>query len=109
MKLIFLIVGAALGFGTGVWWGVHHPTQAAQLSTEEERRFVELQIKTTEAIKHKLDQVANRQSGSSSTPGSGFLGSSPRPSAPDPEINSLRDQQDQQLQQLRQRLQQLQK
>jgi len=107
MKLLFLIVGVAIGFGTGVWWGVHHPAQAAQLSAQEERKFIELQIKTTEAIKQKLDRIASSQQSQSSTPGSGFVSSGGRPSGPDPEIASLRDQQDQQLQQLRQRLDQL--
>ena len=51
LKLLILIVGLAVGFGGGVYWGVHHPEQASQISQEEERRFLELQIKTTEAVK----------------------------------------------------------
>ena len=36
MKLIALIIGLAAGFGVGVYWGVHHPSQAASLSAAEE-------------------------------------------------------------------------
>ena len=110
MKMIFLIVGLALGFGGGVYWGVHHPAQASQLSAEEERQFIQLQIKTTQAIKQKLDQLASRQaSGSAGTStGSGFISSGSAPRV-DPEIDNVRNQQDQQLQQLQQRLAQLSK
>lgn len=108
MKLIFLLFGLAVGFGGGVWWGVHHPTQAAQISDQEERKFLEYQVKITETIKQKLDQLASRQQQQPAKgPGSGFVSSGPAPSGPDPEIASLRIQQDQQLDQLKQRLQQL--
>jgi len=111
MKLIALIIGLAAGFGVGVYWGVHHPSQAASLSAAEEAKFIEVQIKTSEAVKQKLDQLASKQQ---ATPGnkfagSGFVSSGSTTSMPDPEINSLRDQQDLMLQQLHQRLDQLKK
>jgi hypothetical protein len=111
MKLIALIIGLAAGFGVGVYWGVHHPSQAASLSAAEESKFIEVQIKTSEVIKQKLDQLASKQQ---ATPGnkfagSGFVSSGSTASTPDPEINSLRDDQDHLLQQLHQRLDQLKK
>ena len=107
LKLLFLIVGLAVGFGGGVYWGVHHPEQASQLSQEEERRFLELQIKTTEAVKNKLDQIASKQSGKSF--GSGFVSGGSSGSAPDPDIAAVREQSDKQLQELHQHLDQLKK
>jgi hypothetical protein len=109
MKLIVLLVGLAVGFGGGVYWGVHHPTEAASLSSAEEAKLVEMQIKTSEAVKRKLDQLSARQPTQSvSVPGSsGFVSSGATNAVPDPEINTLRDQEDQLLQQLHQRLNKL--
>lgn len=109
MKLIALLLGLALGFGVGVYWGVHHPTEAASLSAAEERKFLEMQIKTSEAIKQKMDQLASKQQAPAGNrfTGSGFVSGNSAAPAPDPELNSLRDQQDQMLQQLHQRLGQL--
>src|SRR5947209_6676766 len=111
MKLIVLLFGLAAGFGGGVWWGVHHPDQAANLSAEEERRFIELQIKTSEAVKAKLDGMAAKKA-QASTGGakgfvSGFVSGNPGPAVSDAEIDNLRKDQDAQLQQLHQRLDQL--
>ncbi len=106
MKLIVLILGIAIGFGAGIYYGVHHPTQAQTLSDEEQRRFIQAQIKISEAVKAKLDQMATKSS--TKTPGSGFLGGSSTV-IPPAEISQLRDDQDQQLKQLRQRLDKLNK
>ena len=105
MKLIVLIFGVAVGFGVGVYWGVHHPTQAATLSAQEEQQFLQAQIKLSEAVKAKLDSLASKPVASGKTFGSGFV--SGGSSAPDPEISNLRDDQDRQIQQMKQRLQQL--
>jgi hypothetical protein len=107
MKLLALLIGLALGFGVGVYWGVHHPSQAASLSAAEESKFIEVQIKTSEAIKHKLDELAAKQQPTSggNVGSSGFV--SAGAAAPDPEINSLREDQDRLLQQLHARLDQL--
>jgi hypothetical protein len=108
MKLIVLLVGLAVGFGGGVYWGVHHPTEAASLSSAEEAKLVEMQIKTSEAVKRKLDQLSAQQTHSVSVPGSsGFVSIGATNAVPDPEINTLRDQEDQLLQQLHQRLNKL--
>lgn len=70
-KWIFLLFGLAVGFGTGIYWGVHHPDQAATLSAKEEEEVLE----QTQALKSKLDQLVNKQkSASAAAPGSSFLG-----------------------------------
>src|SRR5688500_116923 len=72
LKLIVLILGLAIGFGGGVWWGQKNPEAAAKLSAEEERRVLEAKIALTEKFRAKLDQLTSK----ASTPGgSGFLGS----------------------------------
>ena len=110
MKLLLILIAAAAGFGGGVYWGVHHPVQAQGLAAEEERRFLELQLKTSETLKAKLDQLASKQHSQTPEGTSGFVGSgfvSGGAAAPDPDIKSLQQQQDLQIQQLQQRLQQL--
>jgi hypothetical protein len=74
-KLIILVLGLAIGFGGGVWWGQKNPQAAANFSSQEEKEFLQAQLAMNQKIKSKLDQL---QSGSSSkTPGSGFLGTNP--------------------------------
>ena len=109
MKLIALLIGLAVGFGGGVYWGVHHPSQAASLSAAEESKIIEMQIKTTEAVKQKLDQLAAKQqpTAANNFGASGFVSQGTGTPAADPEINTLRDQQSQLLDQLHQRLNQL--
>ena len=110
MKLIVLLFGAAIGFGGGVYWGVHHPTQAASLSAEEERRFIQFQIKTTEAVKQKLDQIANKQSAQPGKGfGAGFVSGNSTGAGPDPDVVALRNDQNRELQSLQQQLQKLNK
>ena len=45
-----LLVGLAVGFGGGVYWGVKYPTQAA-VAAEEEQRFIEAQKSLLEKTK----------------------------------------------------------
>ena len=104
MKLLFLIIGLAVGFGSGIYWGVQHPTQATAVSAEEERQFLQAQIKVSQAVKAKLDQMATQHSAPSHSFGSGFVAGN---SGADPEIVQLRDAQDAQLTQMNQRLKQL--
>lgn len=98
MKLIVLIVGLALGFGLGVYWGVHHPTDAAGLAKKEEEWYLKGKVEATQAVKDKLDQVLSRQPAAPATPAAGFLGGSPAPggNATDA-LRQLRDEQQQQL------------
>src|SRR6266542_4672252 len=59
-KLIFLVLGLAIGFGGGVYWSAHNPQKAQQLSAQEERRFLEAQMQITQKIQAKLDQLSSK-------------------------------------------------
>ena len=96
LKLITLVLGLVIGFGVGVWWGQKNPQQAAQLSAEEERRFVQAQLAMNQKIKDKLSQLQNKTS--SSTPGSGFIGSSQAPAADVSDAKAEADKQEADLQ-----------
>lgn len=110
MKLIVLVIGVALGFGVGVYWGVHHPTEAANLSDQEERKFIQFKIETTQAIKQKLDQIANKQTAQPGKGfGAGFVSGNSAATGPDPDVVALRNDQDRELQNLQQQLQKLNK
>ena len=97
LKLITLVLGLVIGFGVGVWWGQKNPQQAAQLSAEEEKRFVQAQLAMNQKIKDKLTQLQSKTS-SGSTPGSGFLGSSQAPAADVSEAKAEADKQEAELQ-----------
>ena len=34
-KLIIFVVGLAIGFGGGVYWGVNHPKEASRIAARE--------------------------------------------------------------------------
>jgi hypothetical protein len=52
MKLIVHFVVFALGAGLGVYWGVHHPDEASQVSDFEGREAVKIKA---EVAKAKID------------------------------------------------------
>ena len=104
-KWIFLIFGLAVGFGGGVYWGVHHPDQAATLSASEEQEVLE----QTQALKAKLDQVLNKQkaagSGFAAVPGSGFLGGGNGAAPVDPDLADADQKAQKQIDLLKSKLQ----
>ncbi len=98
IKMIVLLLGLAVGFGGGVYWGVHHPDDARKLSDAEERKVLEKQKELLAKLKGKLDQLAS--SGAASTAGrSGILGAAQGGKA-DPEIDRLKAESDQQMNEL---------
>jgi hypothetical protein len=100
-KWIFLLFGLGVGFGSGVYWGVHHPDQAATLSAQEEQQVLE----QTQALKNKLDQVINKQKSSSAGPGASFLGGgSNGPGAVDPDLKEADQKAQQQIDMLKAKL-----
>src|SRR5256885_2156345 len=103
-KIIFLLLGLAIGFGGGVFWGQHNPEAAGKLSAEEERRFLETQLAVTQKIQAKLDQLGGK---ASKTTGSGFLPSDQTSAAAD--VNDVKAEAKKQEQELRQHLDALKK
>src|SRR5687767_8508349 len=99
LKLIILILGLAVGFGGGVWWGQKNPEAAAKLSAEEERRVLEAKIALTEKFRAKLDQI---QSKSPAMPGAGFV--SPGQSGAAADVSQLKAETQKEEEELRRQL-----
>jgi hypothetical protein len=108
LKMIFLLAGLAVGFGAGVYWGVHHPVEAKNLAEAEERKAIEYKIAVTQAVKQKLDEIINKKSANPPAGASGFVsgggGGGGGRRTVDPDLVQARNEEDQELQQLRQRL-----
>jgi hypothetical protein len=102
IKIIVLLLGLAVGFGGGVWYGVNHPEQGKKIADEEERRLLEKQKELVARLKTKLDQLAASRSGTApagaKTPGTGFL--SGAPAAKDQEVDKLDAEADKQMAEL---------
>ncbi len=101
MKLIVLLIGLAVGFGGGVYWGNQHPMQAATLSDTEQKEFLQAQLKIAQAVKSKLDSMATKNTSSGGPAGSGFLSGG---SAAPADLSQLQSDQDRQIQQIKDRL-----
>ena len=104
IKMIVLLVGLAVGFGAGVYWGVKNPEQAQKLAAEEERRVLEKQKELLAKMKAKLDQLASSRTGTGAatpTGRSGFVAGaqSAAPKA-DPEVDRLKAESDEQMKEL---------
>ena len=100
IKVIVLLLGMAIGFGVGVYWGVKNPEQAQKLAAEEERQFLEKQKQLIEKMKAKLDQLASSRAGATATGAvgrSGFVGGAPGAAKVDPEVEQLKKESDQQI------------
>src|SRR5436309_2767584 len=98
MKTIIFLLGLAIGCGGGVWWGVHHPEQAADFAKKEEELVLKGKMQATQAITAKLDQALKSQSSGSSTPGSGFLGGGPSTGGSVDTLKQILTQQQQEVQ-----------
>ena len=107
-KLIFLVLGLAIGFGGGVYWAHKNPEQAAKLSAEEEKRFLEAQLRITQTIQAKLDQLQSKTASSSSkSPGAGFVGSAQSAGPTAAEVKDVKAETEKQEQELQKRLAEL--
>jgi hypothetical protein len=93
LKMIFLLVGLAGGFGGGVYWAHHNPDAAAKVSAEEERRIAQAKLDVTRKFREKLDQLASKTSAKPAGGSSGFLGSGQAPSGVSAaDVSSVRDE-----------------
>ena len=98
-KMIFLLVGLAVGFGGGVYWGHKNPEAAAKISAAEEKRFLEAQLAINKKIQAKLDELQSKTSSGAKTSGSGFLSSSQSGASQDvKEVKAEAAKQEQELQ-----------
>jgi hypothetical protein len=104
LKLIVLILGLVIGFGGGVYWGHQNPDAAGKLSAAEEKQFLQAQLAITQKIQAKLDSLGAKTS--SSSPGSGFLGSSQAPAVTS-DVNDLKSETQKQQDALQKRLAEL--
>jgi hypothetical protein len=103
LKLIVLILGLVIGFGGGVYWGHQNPDAAGKLSAAEEKQFLQAQLAITQKIQAKLNSLGAK---TSSTPGSGFLGSSQAPAVTS-DVNDLKSETQKQQDALQKRLAEL--
>ena len=104
VKIIVLLLGLAIGFGGGVYWAHKNPDQAAKLSAEEEKRFLEAQLAITEKIKAKLDELASAASSKVPSGSSGFLSSSQSGAVVAEDVKELKGDAQRQEHELRKRL-----
>ena len=105
VKIILLLLGLVVGFGGGVYWAHKNPEQAAQISAEEERRFLEAQLAITQKIRAKLDQLGGATSGKSPAGTSGFVSQGQAASAGD--VQELKAESEKQEDELRKRIETL--
>ena len=114
MKILILLVGLILGFGGGVYWGVKHPTHAADLAQKEEEWFLKGKMEATRLITQKLDQaLAQAPAKTDTTPRTGFVAESGSTSGNNPAateaLRKIRDEQRQQLMAIEHQLEQVKK
>ena len=104
IRLVIMLVCLGVGFGVGVYWGVHHPVEAQKLATAEEKQFVEKQKVLLEKMKRKLDELSSAQTtsttGAASPPAGRAMFGAGQTNTPrkDPELEDLKREADQQLQ-----------
>lgn len=104
LKLIVLLFGLGVGFGGGVYWAHKNPEQAAKISAEEEKRFLEAQLAITQKIQAKLEQLGGAASANPSS-ASGFLSSGQSTGKASEDVNELKAEAQRQEEELRKRLQ----
>jgi hypothetical protein len=106
-KIIFLLLGLAVGFGGGVYWAHHNPEAAGQLSAAEEKEFLKAQLAITQKIQAKLDSLGVKTSAAAAPKGAtGFLGAgqAPNAAAAQQDVNDLKAETQKQQQELQKRL-----
>lgn len=73
MKLIALLLGMAIGFGGGIWYGVNHPKEAADLAVKQDEWIRKGKEEALKQVKAKLDNMLTQQptggTGGPSAPG----------------------------------------
>jgi hypothetical protein len=72
MKLILLILGLAIGFGGGIWYGINHPKEAADLNAKQEEWLRQGKEQALGAVRDALNQkLAQAQAAPAAPSGTG--------------------------------------
>lgn len=69
MKLIALLLGMAIGFGGGIWYGVNRPKEAADLAVKQDEWIRKGKEEALKQVKAKLDGMLTQQPGGPAAPG----------------------------------------
>ena len=69
MKLIALLLGMAIGFGGGIWYGVNRPKEAADLAVKQDEWIRKGKEEALKQVKAKLDGMLTQQPTGPSAPG----------------------------------------
>ena len=104
-KLIILVLGLGIGFSAGMWYGVHHPSEAASFSAAQTQELHD----QMQAMKDKLKQLSsNQQQSSGGIAGTGIganlIGGNSTPPAPDSGLQELDKKAQDQLDMLKKKL-----
>ena len=74
MKLITLLLGLALGFGGGIWYGVQHPEWAKDFAAKEAEWVRKGKEQAFEFVKTKLETKIAQEQNPSTPAGRSFAG-----------------------------------
>jgi hypothetical protein len=102
MKLITLILGLALGFGGGIWYGVQHPEWAKDFAAKQEGWVRQGKVEVLKVIEEKLRSPSTQPATPSSVAGRSFAGSNLTDTGMNDsaKVSTLKSEVDSQLKQL---------
>ena len=69
MKLIALLLGLAIGFGAGIWYGINRPQEAADLNAKQGEWIRQGKEQALKQVKEKLDSMLSQQPSGPAAPG----------------------------------------
>jgi hypothetical protein len=101
MKLITLILGLALGFGGGIWYGVQHPEWAKDFAAKEAEWVRQGKEQAFEFVKSKLDTKLAQEQTPSTPGGRSFAGNTASAGTSTDVLKSLKGDVEAQLNQVK--------
>lgn len=73
MKIIFLVLGLAVGFAGGIWYGISHPKEAADLNAKREEWVRQGKEEALNKLRDVLStKLAQSESAPAAPPGKSF-------------------------------------
>src|SRR5580698_4407 len=101
IRLIVSVLLLGIGFGAGVFWGVHHPREAARVTNTE--------VENMRVLQARIHDYATKQQGKGGIAGTGIgsnlIGNNTAPTA-DPDLQELDNKAQRQLDALKAKLDQ---